>query len=1209
MQRLHVGTSQTTRIKESQSMSSFKMDDRSFTDLLYYILLLTRNIKYYNKNNEPDGPWSQLLKSSSIFYMIEIICTDTSTLLDSNDSYDKPYDILKIWDNIINSWSAHLFELSEPALANRILELLSDEGFSKQRSTEPNFPGTTETHEWQKPIKGNTLLFAFNLDVSNSRKIKHNLQVRSYLKLVLHIQNLTKDYIAKKLSTSSNTRPDIAMYIAIAELYKKLQANINQLPAKHLDLYYRDILKQTSSAGIPTRAYLCFELKPKLTSTNVLAGSLVSAGKCLDDTTEIFFKTTRSLNVINTTINNIRTLFVNKNPILSSGTKNKTVTNVQLNNLITAPGQWLRPTNGAAPLFGATLDSITDVAIHPSTICEIGFVISSNALLLMEGNRYITINLFLNEDDYSEQLWNMIKQIVVSTGRNFDTSFHNVFDDAFILDYTSSNGWTPINAYEIGYDIDTNLIYFTLHIDEYALPLVPCSSITSISGPSLKFRLNPYATTYAYSFINNITLNRITLNVAASGISNFPLYNNIGKIHVDKPYDLFGPIPNKNDYIIFGCEELLNKVISNIELTINWNNLPTNAGGFSTYYANYPTIFNNDSFKLLCSQLDNGKWNIIQNDLNDLFESTPYTPGNPDTRTYLKAESRINPIRNAQVTFDQKPASPKPFNYNPNTKTGFFKLTLCEPDVGFGSKDFQTVQIAIAKYNAINNANLDYPNNPFVPKVNKITLAYTADDEISFNQAYTGIQSKGVITGSFTHITPFGTNTIASDNKVFGNNLIENISEVGYLILSLDKVQYNTPCSIYFELSGTGDPTQLINSKVIWEYLQFEKWIPIPDTNILSDSTNGLVKSGIIELILPENGNTPSELYWIRAYATGNPECYPLLAGVYLNAVESECTSSTDELVGKTIHAGSAKTIIGNYPDINAVIQPTNSFGGRVVDNYIYAKVRERLRHKNRAITLWDYERLALELFPDIAVAKCTNLNKNGILTPGKVTLLLLSKQWIFQNQHYFNVDTLYEINQKLKPKLSPFVELSVINPELEYLIVKCEVTFTDGDTGGYFINLLNNRIIDFLSPISRDIEQEGAIGRTTSSTMLISYLENLPYVETINKLYIEHIFRISPIHFKMTVYKQHEVISPNSPYGMLVPIQNNVIISHNNKKVLLQDPGIGTLEIGQDFIINAPFDDSVAGPETNKSTTPSNIKSTINNAIIYLIEKKEYNG
>ena len=56
-----------------------------------------------------------------------------------------------------------------------------------------------------------------------------------------------------------------------------------------------------------------------------------------------------------------------------------------------------------------------------------------------------------------------------------------------------------------------------------------------------------------------------------------------------------------------------------------------------------------------------------------------------------------------------------------------------------------------------------------------------------------------------------------------------------------------------------------------------------------------------------------------------------------------------------------------------------------------YGRVSERLRHKQRALTQWDYERIVLERFPEVYKAKCipAGLSGNGG-QPGRVGLVVI---------------------------------------------------------------------------------------------------------------------------------------------------------------------------------------------------------------------------
>ncbi|MFP3489066.1 hypothetical protein R0K20_15795, partial [Staphylococcus sp. SIMBA_130] len=84
---------------------------------------------------------------------------------------------------------------------------------------------------------------------------------------------------------------------------------------------------------------------------------------------------------------------------------------------------------------------------------------------------------------------------------------------------------------------------------------------------------------------------------------------------------------------------------------------------------------------------------------------------------------------------------------------------------------------------------------------------------------------------------------------------------------------------------------------------------------------------------------------------------------------------------------------IARKAGIKSVTQPFNSFGGKATekDNEFYIRASERLRHKNRAVSLWDMEHLVLQAFPEVYKVKCLNHTcSTSFLSPGHVMVLVI---------------------------------------------------------------------------------------------------------------------------------------------------------------------------------------------------------------------------
>ena len=118
---------------------------------------------------------------------------------------------------------------------------------------------------------------------------------------------------------------------------------------------------------------------------------------------------------------------------------------------------------------------------------------------------------------------------------------------------------------------------------------------------------------------------------------------------------------------------------------------------------------------------------------------------------------------------------------------------------------------------------------------------------------------------------------------------------------------------------------------------------------------------------------------------------------------------------------------------VKKILQPYPSAGGRGTESArsFYARASERLRHKARAIAIWDYERLVLEAFPQIYKVKCLSHTKlvpdpddpaamlYSELAPGYVTVVtipnLADRNDANPFRPYTRADLLLEIEEYLR--------------------------------------------------------------------------------------------------------------------------------------------------------------------------------------------------
>src|SRR5690606_27891313 len=78
---------------------------------------------------------------------------------------------------------------------------------------------------------------------------------------------------------------------------------------------------------------------------------------------------------------------------------------------------------------------------------------------------------------------------------------------------------------------------------------------------------------------------------------------------------------------------------------------------------------------------------------------------------------------------------------------------------------------------------------------------------------------------------------------------------------------------------------------ISWFYLASNRWHILDRPRVLSDTTYGFLRSGIVTLDLPEelttdNAVMPPGLFWLCAAASTNLKSFPSLYGVYAHGLK-----------------------------------------------------------------------------------------------------------------------------------------------------------------------------------------------------------------------------------------------------------------------------------------------------------------------------------
>jgi hypothetical protein len=379
-------------------------------------------------------------------------------------------------------------------------------------------------------------------------------------------------------------------------------------------------------------------------------------------------------------------------------------------------------------------------------------------------------------------------------------------------------------------------------------------------------------------------------------------------------------------------------------------------------------------------------------------------------------------------------------------------------------------------------------------------------------------------------------------NKIIrgGNNQYsDTVQEEGLLFIGVEKLQPLQTLTLLFEFApgsaiNEDDDPPIIN----WSYLIYNEWRPLEAENLISDSTYGFQTTGIVKLSVPADANDShtiitNGLYWFCASVTNESDRIPQLIDIIAQAAEVVFydQGNSPSHYNNALPAGSISKLSVAVSQVKGVTQPYASFNGKHKEEGkgYYTRVSERLRHKKRAVTPWDYERLVLEQFPEVFKVKCIPNADPGCLCPDPPSLMdtrrdtnLLTKPKCcgplkssanvlivpVPNLKNNNAEnplqpktsrlTLIQIVNYLTPLTSPFVTVHAKNPVYEQVIVFFRVKFLSGTDKGYYLQKLNEEIVQYLTPWAFNAEIEADFGKKIYASSIINFIQQRSYVDFI---------------------------------------------------------------------------------------------------------------
>jgi len=823
---------------------------------------------------------------------------------------------------------------------------------------------------------------------------------------------------------------------------------------------------------------------------------------------------------------------------------------------------------------------------------KLGFAIASPLFLLQEGTRRITITLACQENTLDRELLN---EILAKREEPFEVYYSGeeewieVASTMLELDDSSSNlrlhlevedilpAIKPPKADESSIVIDTPypVVKILLKNIEQEVEEDDDDALASIFYDTQEEKF--VEKIVYYDSFKSIRLEKVTIQVEVENVQVLQLRNDSSVLNYKSPFQPFGYSPKVGSGFYFANPEICSKRLASLAINIEWMGLPED---FATHYEAYTIsgivreAIANNTFKAKLKLLNNRNWYEIDSP-KAIFTEDDSTLSNPLQLNYQDFAILDYDLNLSALEVD----ADDPFEQN-----RYFKLELENPDFEHDFYPLVLTKVALARDDEAMRSLTVYP--PYTPEIKAISLDYTASAEIDLSAEPTEHSTSQIF-----QIHPFGYVKIRhpqqgtpTDERSY---LLPQYNEVGALFIGIRNLQPPQDLSLFFQLMPGSANVELTKPEIYWSYLSRDRWLDFDDTQLLSDTTNGLVDAGIIRLSIPEaatahNQMFGDDLYWLRAIVKENAAAIPDTLAIQAQAVSATFVNQGNaaDHLSKPLAANSIEGLVIRDSAIKTVMQPYTSFQGKMKEERqsFNTRVSERLRHKQRALTPWDYERLVLERFPEIYKVKCIT-SALGFNTPSEAKVTVVVVPDIANTAPFYPLEPkaplylLKEIESYLKAHTSPFVKLVVKNPRYERIKYRVSIRFRPGYDQGYYHKQLNEDIIRFLSPWAYEGQVDITFGTSIHSSLVIHFIEKRPYVDYVANLRLfEQVDTEYEPEDKSKIkfqYSESNIAQVRHPDSILVSATNHLIdVITTDKYQDANFEGIGYMIIDFDFIV-----------------------------------------
>lgn len=885
--------------------------------------------------------------------------------------------------------------------------------------------------------------------------------------------------LMSQFEQDSNLTPHLTLFVCFLKLLDFSKKAFNNLTKRHLDFYYNEILQIEKNEAKADKAYVIFELAKKAIQEKIPSGTLLDGNKDVNGKKRVY-KTGDDL-----IANQARVIEVKS---FLNDAKERELKMAPIANTTDGLGDKLPENSNYWWPFGYNAnETISDKKSIYKELpkAKLGFSVASSLFDLKEGERRVTLTIDF-EKNSAQKLHGIDNEDIVNSIKVLCSGEKEWLSDIALECFKNKE-----DRLELSFILEKHFPAVVKYGKKVHLETF------QTNFPVVRFMIEGEKYYNIYEALSEALIKNIEISVDVKGVKSIEIENDNGALNSEKPYYPFTAQPIKGSNFFIKCPEMFSKKWQNADITINWKNTPNSITEVYNGYVIKPNqnVSLLDYQKLQTSIVGSDAY--FKADVALLHKEIWRTKAN-DIDVFKKIEGA-----GYQTQFS--------INNEKSGTSESIRLTFNQSSL----QDVYPKLYTLALSSGAESGKL-IPNEPYIPYAEDIELNYSAKDKVYLDLE---TDSEGEVLKNedvqLYHEDAFG----QYEKEVKIQEIVPVHKNGGELYIGLEATPQTTVSLLIQMLEGSENP--LVNTFdekefIEWSILSGNTWIDLSD-NILQNETRKFLESGIVKFKISKDIDTSHTrftdgLVWIRAKSQRSYDAVCKIQGIYTQAVLATFQDQDNDLshLNNGLGAETISKLITRVAQIKSVDQPYNSFGGKYkeADSEFYRRVSERLRHKHRAITQWDYEHLVLQEFPEVFKVKCLNhTSEKSYMAPGHVTLMVVPN---IKNKNAFDVyqprvsrATLNKIQNYVNELNTMHVDAQVINPNYKEAKVEAKVKFFEQYDETFYLKQLDEDIKKYISPWAFTDAKEIDFNVVLNVNQLVNYLEQLHYVDYIDEVKI----------------------------------------------------------------------------------------------------------